>query len=169
MSQSKRITSSASMMWNRYIAWFFSLGYVVVHLISDIHHGQGLAAMSLPVRTFFIVSFVWIAWHVWIALRAFGIPRQLKSMRDFYHWDALAVLFVTVPIFSIPALGSSPFWMAIAWIFFAPHLALNVWYLLSRSQTAWLRRIDLRILATGAYLAIITYAAIHSFPTGHMH
>lgn len=169
MESNTRRMSPRVIAWNRYIAWFFSIGYIVVHLISDIQHGQGLAAMSVPVRTFFIVSFVWIAWHVWVALRAFGLPRQLKNMRDFYHWDALGVLVVTVPIFSIPALGASPLWMGIAWAFFAPHLALNVWYLLSRSQTAWLRRIDLRILATGAYLAVIVYAAIHSFPTGHMH
>ena len=77
--------------------------------------------------------------------------------------------FITVPIFSVPAWGASLTLMLIAWVFFAPHLALNVWYLLSRSRTAFLRRYDLRVVATISYLAVITYAAYHSFPTGHIH
>jgi hypothetical protein len=121
------------------------------------------------------VSFVWIAWHVWVALRAFGFPKQLRTMRDVYHWDAIAVLFVTVPIFSVlfvtvpifsvPAWGANPTLMLIAWAIFAPHLALNVWYLLHRSSVAWLRRTSVKTTGTLIYLAITAYAAYHSFLT----
>jgi hypothetical protein len=159
--------SPATIRWNRYLAWFFSIGYLVVHILSDIEHGGGLAAMPLPIRIFFIVSFVWIAWHVFVFVKAFGFPKQLKNMRDFYHWDAVGVLFITIPIFSVPAWGSNQILMAIAWIFFAPHLALNVWYLLARSQSAILRRTDIKLISTLSYLAITAYAAYHSFPGGH--
>jgi hypothetical protein len=169
LEKTSKPVSLRTLILNRYVAWFFSIGYIVVHLATDIHHGGGLKQMSSPVRTFFIVSFVWIAWHVWVAVKAFGFPKQLKNMRDVYHWDAFAVLFITVPIFSVPAWGSSQILMFIAWFFFAPHLALNVWYLLSRSKVSFLRRNDFRMLATLSYLAIITYAAYHSFPTGHVH
>jgi hypothetical protein len=86
-------------------------------------------------------------------------------MRVVYHWDAIAVLFVTVPIFSMPALGANPTLMLMAWAIFAPHLALNVWYFLHRSSVAWLRSTSVKTTGTLIYLAITAYAAYHSFPT----
>jgi hypothetical protein len=95
----------------------------------------------------------------------FGFPKQLRTMRDVYHWDAIAVLFVTVPIISVPAWETNPTLMLIALAIFAPHLSLNVWYLLNSSSVAWLHRASVKTTGTLIYLAITAYAAYHSYPT----
>jgi hypothetical protein len=153
---------------NRVIAWPMAFGYVWVHYAFHMHHGNpgGLAALQTVPRVFFIVSFIWIAFHAGVAFKIYGAPWRLK-LRTLHHWYiALSwmVLIVTIPVFSIPALGASPVLMTIAWLFFAPHISMNMFNLLGRVPNAFISSRTGRFTGTGIYAAFILVAAINSFP-----
>lgn len=153
---------------NRVIAWPMAFGYVWVHYAFHMHHGNpgGLAALQTVPRVFFIVSFIWIAFHAGVAFKIYGAPWRLK-MRTLHHWYiALSwmVLIVTIPVFSIPALGASPVLMTIAWLFFAPHISMNMFNLLGRVPNSYISSRTGRFTGTAIYAAFIVVAAINSFP-----
>jgi hypothetical protein len=158
-------------VWNRYLSWFFGIGYVVVHYIYPHRHGDGgLMDMDVIPRYFFMTSFVWMTFHAIIAYNMHGLPQwPIKSLRDVYIVDAWLVLLVTTPIFSIPALGASQLLMAIAWPPLALHLALNVWYTLARAPWPALRSTPARVITIIVWLSIIAGAAVQTFPMSHSH
>lgn len=153
---------------NRILAWPMAFGYVWVHYAYHMEHGQpgGLAALDVAPRVFFVASFVWIAFHAGVAAKTYGAPwkLKLKSFHDFYVASSWLVLLITIPVFSIPALGSSPIWMGLAWLVFAPHLTINVYHLAKRTPMTWLNKGVGLWLVVGGYLLAIAYSAVHSFP-----
>jgi len=151
---------------NRSLSWVFAVGYVLVHYLWPIRHGEGdIMSMDPIPRIFFMTSFVWMSAHVWVAWRMYGPPKlRVKTLKDFYVLDASLVLLVTTPIFSIPALGASPLLMIIAWPPLAAHLALNVWFLCGRARTPLFRTTPFRIGMVGLWMAWVAGAAIRSFP-----
>jgi hypothetical protein len=157
---------------NRYLSWFFGVGYVVIHYIYPHRHGEGsmMVEGEMVPRIFFMTSFVWLLFHAVVAQKMHGWPNlRFKSLRDVYVFDAWLVLFITTPIFSIPALGASQLLMAIAWPPLALHLALNVWYTLTRAPWHSMRKTWVRVSAMVVWLAIIAGAAVQSFPLGDGH
>ncbi len=153
---------------NRLIAWPMAFGYVWVHYAFHMHHGNpgGLAALQTVPRVFFIVSFVWIALHAGVAVKVYGAPWSLKlrTVHDWYIALSWMVLIVTIPVFSIPALGANPLLMTIAWLFFAPHISMNMYNLLGRVPNSLVSSNVGRFAGTSVYAAFIVVAAINSFP-----
>ncbi|MCF8546587.1 MAG: hypothetical protein K9G02_01545 [Microbacteriaceae bacterium] len=153
---------------NRLIAWPMAFGYVWVHYAFHMHHGNpgGLAALQTVPRVFFIVSFVWIAFHAGVAVKVYGAPWSLKlrTVHDWYIALSWMVLIVTIPVFSIPALGANPLLMTIAWLFFAPHISMNMYNLLGRVPNSLVSSNVGRFAGTSVYAAFIVVAAINSFP-----
>ncbi len=151
---------------NRLISWFFAVGYVAVHYLWPLRHGEGdLMSMDPIPRAFFMVSFVWMTGHAVFAWKLYGWPTfKLKSLRDLYILDAWLVLLVTTPIFSVPSLGANRFLMAMAWPPLAIHLALNAWFMGGRLPIVALRGKAFRSLLVIAWLAWVAGAAVRSFP-----
>ncbi|HLP23721.1 MAG TPA: hypothetical protein VK139_06735 [Microbacteriaceae bacterium] len=153
---------------NRIIAWPMAFGYVWVHYAFHMEHGEpgGLAALHVVPRVFFVVSFVWIAFHAGVAAQLYGAPWKLrpKTVHDWYVALSWLVLLVTIPVFSVPALGASPVWMAIAWAIFAPHIVFNMFHMVSRTPVAWLNRGPGRIAIVVTYAGAVAIAAVNSFP-----
>lgn len=153
---------------NRLLAWPMAFGYVWVHYAYHMEHGQegGLQALDVVPRVFFLVSFVWIAFHAGVAYKTYGPPWRLKikSLHDFYVASAWLVLIITIPVFSIPALGASPVAMGLAWLIFAPHLAINVFHMAKRVPIIFISQGIGPWLISSVYLVAIGFAAIHSFP-----
>ena len=116
-------------------------------------------------RIFFMVSFVWMSIHAWIAWKVYGKPKvRPRSLRELLVLDSWLVLLITTPIFSIPALGASRLLMALAWPPLALHLALNAWFLCARSGWAILRSSVAKALVVALWLGLVLGAAIQSFP-----
>jgi hypothetical protein len=155
---------------NRILAWPMSFGYVWVHYAFHMHHGDpgGLAALQTIPRVFFIVSFVWIAFHAGVAAKVYGAPWKLKlnTFHDWYIGLSWMVLLVTIPIFSVPALGASWILMTIAWLFFAPHICVNMFNLLGRIPNKLISSKSGRVVGTLIYAGFVFVAAINSFPVG---
>jgi hypothetical protein len=153
---------------NRLLAWPMAFGYIFVHYAYHMEHGQagGLMALDIVPRVFFLVSFVWIAFHAGVAYKSYGAPwkLKLKTMHDFYVASAWLVLIVTIPVFSIPTLGAMPIAMALAWIVFAPHLAINVFHMAKRVPVPTISEGFGPWVVSGAYLIAIVNSAIMSFP-----
>ena len=153
---------------NRLIAWPMAFGFVWIHYAYHMQHGQagGLAALEVVPRAFFLASFSWIVLHAAIAYRLFGAPWRLRvrTVRDVYHLGSWAVLVITIPVFSIPAIGASPVAMALAWAAFAPHLIMNAVYLAGRLPWPLLSRGVGRAALAALYAAAIAVAAVRSFP-----
>ena len=153
---------------NRIVAWPMAFGYVWVHYAFHMHHGNpgGLAALATVPRVFFIVSFVWIAFHAGAAAKIYGAPwrNRLRTFHDAYVALSWLVLLVTIPIFSVPALGASPALMALAWLFFAPHICMNMFNLLGRVPNDIISSRPFRQVGTAVYAAFVAVAAINSFP-----
>lgn len=153
---------------NRIIAWPMAFGYVWVHYAYHMEHGQpgGLMALDVVPRVFFLVSFVWIAFHAGVAYKIYGAPWKLrvKSFHDFYVASSWLVLLVTIPVFSIPALGASPVLMGIAWLIFAPHVSMNVFNMSKRVPITLISKGMGPWVISTIYLVAIGFAAIHSFP-----
>ena len=153
---------------NRIIAWPMAFGYVWVHYAFHMHHGNpgGLAALATVPRVFFIVSFVWIAFHAGAAVKIYGAPWRLKfrTVQDIYVVLSWLVLFITIPIFSVPALGASPALMAFAWAIFGPHICMNMFNLLGRVPNRAISSKLGRSIGTLIYAGFVLVAAINSFP-----
>ena len=151
---------------NRYVSWFFAVGYVLVHYIWPLRHGEGdLMTMDLVPRTFFMISFVWMTAHAVLAWRLYGFPSlRPRNFREVYILGSWLVLLITTPIFSVPALGASPLLMAIAWPPLAFHLAMNAWHLCGRLPWRWVRASASRMFIVLLWLAWIAGAAVKSFP-----
>ena len=156
---------------NRSVSWVFAFGYVLIHYAYPHRHGDGsIMDVSMVPRVFFMTSFVWMLAHVVVAQRMHGWPRlRLRSLRDIYVFTAWLVLFITTPIFSIPALGASQMLMAIAWPPLAVHLALNVWYLCARAPWPRIRHHWTRAVLIVIWLSITAGAAVLSFPLPSHH
>jgi hypothetical protein len=155
---------------NRLLAWPMAFGYIFVHYAYHMEHGQagGLMALDIVPRVFFLVSFVWIAFHAGVAYKTYGAPWKLtlKTTHDFYVASAWLVLIVTIPVFSIPALGAMPIAMALAWVVFAPHLAINVFHMSKRVPISSVSEGIGPWVVSGIYLIAIVNSAINSFPKG---
>ena len=151
---------------NRWVSWFFAVGYVAVHYLWPLRHGEGdLMTMDPIPRAFFMTSFLWMSAHAWMGWRLYGLPTfRPRTLREIYVLSAWLVLLVTTPIFSIPALGASPVLMAVAWPPLAVHLALNAWFLCGRAKWAVLRGTGVRLLVICVWLVWILGAALRSFP-----
>jgi hypothetical protein len=153
---------------NRLLAWPMAFGYIFVHYAYHMEHGQagGLMALDIVPRVFFLVSFVWIAFHAGVAYKTYGAPWKLKlrTANDYYIASAWLVLVITIPVFSIPALGAMPIVMALAWVVFAPHLAINVFYMSKRVPVSSISEGIGPWVVSGVYLIAILNAAIMSFP-----
>ena len=153
---------------NRLLAWPMAFGYIFVHYAYHMEHGQpgGLMALDIVPRVFFLVSFVWIAFHAGVAYKTYGPPwkLQLKTVHDFYVASAWLVLVVTIPVFSVPALGAMPIAMALAWVVFAPHLAINVFHMAKRVPVSSISAGFGPWIVSGVYLIAIVNSAIMSFP-----
>jgi hypothetical protein len=153
---------------NRILAWPMALGYVWVHYAYHMQHGQegGLAALAVVPRVFFVSSFEWIVFHAGVAAKTYGAPWKLrpKTVHDWYVAASWLVLVVTIPVFSVPALGAMPVMMILAWIVFAPHLTFNVYYLLKRTPARWMNSGVGLWVCTAIYLVAIANAAVASFP-----
>jgi hypothetical protein len=153
---------------NRLLAWPMAFGYIFVHHAYHMEHGQagGLMALDIVPRVFFLVSFVWIAFHAGVAYKTYGAPwkLKLKTMHDFYIASAWLVLLITIPVFSIPALGAMPIAMALAWLVFAPHLAINVFHMSKRVPVSSISEGVGPWIVSGIYLVAIVNSAIMSFP-----
>jgi hypothetical protein len=153
---------------NRLLAWPMAFGYIFVHHAYHMEHGQagGLMALDIVPRVFFLVSFVWIAFHAGVAYKTYGPPwkLKLKTMHDFYVASAWLVLIITIPVFSIPALGAIPIAMALAWVVFAPHLAINVFHMSKRVPISSISEGFGPWVVSGVYLIAIVNSAIMSFP-----
>ena len=52
--------------YNRILAWPNALGYLVVHLVYDMKHGDPMHLLPLPAAIFFGVSSFWLLWHIWV-------------------------------------------------------------------------------------------------------
>ena len=157
---------------NRYLSWFFAVGYLVVHYVYPHRHGDTSLVTTGPdiPKIFFMTSFVWLLFHAYVAAQMHGWPRiPPRTLRDVYIVDAWLVLLITTPIFSIPSLGASQLLMAIAWPPLALHLALNVWYTAARAPWPTLRSTQTRIILIVLWLAITAGAAVQSFPLGQTH
>jgi hypothetical protein len=113
-----------------------------------------------------MVSFVWIAFHAGVAAKVYGAPWRLKlrTVHDWYVGLSWMVLLVTIPVFSVPALGASPLLMTIAWAFFAPHICINMYNLLGRVPNRVVSSSIARIVGTAVYAAFVLVAAVNSFP-----
>ena len=153
---------------NRIIAWPMAFGYVWIHYAYHLEHGQpgGLAALDIVPRVFFVSSFVWIAFHAGVAAKTYGAPWKLrpKTTYDWYVALSWLVLIITIPVFSVPALGASQILMALAWLVFAPHLSFNVYQLARRTPAKAINSGFGLWLIVGGYVIAIAYAAFHSFP-----
>lgn len=153
---------------NRLLAWPMAFGYIWVHYAYHMEHGQagGLQALDVVPRVFFLVSFIWIAFHAGVAYKMYGAPWKLKlrTLHEFYVASAWLVLLVTIPVFSVPALGALPIAMALAWIIFAPHLAINVFHMSKRVPIDAISNKLGPWIVSGIYLIAIVNAAAHSFP-----
>jgi hypothetical protein len=153
---------------NRIIAWPMAFGYVWIHYAYHLEHGQpgGLAALDIVPRVFFVSSFIWIAFHAGVAAKTYGAPWKLrpKTTYDWYVALSWLVLIITIPVFSVPALGASQILMALAWLVFAPHLSFNVYQLARRTPAKAINRGFGLWLIVGGYVIAIAYAAFHSFP-----
>lgn len=153
---------------NRLLAWPMAFGYIWVHYAYHMEHGQagGLQALDVVPRVFFLVSFIWIGFHAGVAYKMYGAPWKLKlrTVHEFYVASAWLVLLVTIPVFSVPALGASPVAMALAWIIFAPHLAINVFHMAKRVPIDSISKKLGPWIVSGIYLFAIVNAAVHSFP-----
>jgi hypothetical protein len=153
---------------NRIIAWPMAFGYVWIHYAYHLEHGQpgGLAALDIVPRVFFVSSFVWIAFHAGVAAKTYGAPWKLrpKTTYDWYVALSWLVLIITIPVFSVPALGASQILMALAWLVFAPHLSFNVYQLARRTPAkAFNSGVGLWLIV-GGYVIAVAYAAVLSFP-----
>lgn len=153
---------------NRILAWPMAFGYVWIHYAYHMEHGQpgGLAALDIVPRVFFVASFIWIAFHAGVAYRAYGAPWRLKvkGIHGFYVATSWLVLLITIPVFSVPALGASQVLMALAWLVFAPHLTFNVYHLAKRVPSKLVNSGPGLWVITSGYLVAIAYSAVHSFP-----
>ena len=153
---------------NRIIAWPMAFGYVWIHYAYHLEHGQpgGLAALDIVPRVFFVSSFVWIAFHAGVAAKTYGAPWTVrpKTTYDWYVALSWLVLIITIPVFSVPALGASQILMALAWLVFAPHLSFNVYQLARRTPAKAINSGFGLWLIVGGYVIAIAYAAFHSFP-----
>jgi hypothetical protein len=153
---------------NRIIAWPMAFGYVWIHYAYHLEHGQpgGLAALDIVPRVFFVSSFIWIAFHAGVAAKTYGAPWKLrpKTTYDWYVALSWLVLIITIPVFSVPALGASQILMALAWLVFAPHLSFNVYQLARRTPAKAINSGFGLWLIVGGYVIAIAYAAFHSFP-----
>ena len=153
---------------NRIIAWPMAFGYVWIHYAYHLEHGQpgGLAALDIVPRVFFVSSFIWIAFHAGVAAKTYGAPWKLrpKTTYDWYVALSWLVLIITIPVFSVPALGASQILMALAWLVFAPHLSFNVYQLARRTPAKAINSGVGLWLIVGGYAIAIAYAAFHSFP-----
>jgi len=153
---------------NRLLAWPMAFGYIFVHYAYHMEHGQtgGLMALDIVPRVFFLVSFVWIAFHAGVAYKTYGAPWKLKlrTANDFYIASSWLVLVITIPVFSIPALGAMPIAMALAWVVFAPHLAINVFHMSKRVPVSSISEGIGPWVVSGVYLIAILNAAVMSFP-----
>jgi hypothetical protein len=153
---------------NRIIAWPMAFGYVWIHYAYHLEHGQpgGLAALDIVPRVFFVSSFIWIAFHAGVAAKTYGAPWKLrpKTTYDWYVALSWLVLIITIPVFSVPALGASQILMALAWLVFAPHLSFNVYQLARRTPAKVINSGFGLWLIVGGYVIAIAYAAFHSFP-----
>ena len=153
---------------NRIIAWPMAFGYVWIHYAYHLEHGQpgGLAALDIVPRVFFVSSFIWIAFHAGVAAKTYGAPWKLrpKTTYDWYVALSWLVLIITIPVFSVPALGASQILMALAWLVFAPHLSFNVYQLARRTPAKAINSGVGLWLIVGGYVIAIAYAAFHSFP-----
>jgi hypothetical protein len=85
-------------------------------------------------------------------------------MHDFYIASAWLVLIITIPVFSIPTLGAMPIAMALAWLVFAPHLAIKVFHMSKRVPISSISEGVGPWIVSGIYLIAILNAAIMSFP-----
>ena len=153
---------------NRIIAWPMAFGYVWIHYAYHLEHGQpgGLAALDIVPRVFFVSSFIWIAFHAGVAAKTYGAPWKLrpKTTYDWYVALSWLVLIITIPVFSVPALGASQILMALAWLVFAPHLSFNVYQLARRTPAkAFNSGVGLWLIV-GGYVIAVAYAAVLSFP-----
>jgi hypothetical protein len=74
------------------------------------------------------------------------------------------VLVITIPVFSVSALGASPILMGLAWLVFAPHLSFNVYQLARRTPAKQFNSGIGLWLIVGGYVSAVAYAAFHSFP-----
>lgn len=153
---------------NRILAWIFAYGFLWVHYAYSMHHGNsgGLQALDVVPRVFFILAFVWIAFHAGIAKQTYGWPfsKRPASFHDWYVLLSWGVLFFTIPVFSVPVLGASPVLMAIAWLLFAPHLLANVYFLSKRTTVRLLNQGIGQWLVVLSYAVLEFFAAIRSFP-----
>ena len=153
---------------NRIVAWPMAFGYVWVHYAFHMHHGNpgGLPALATIPRVFFIVSFVWIAFHAGAAWRVYGAPWRLKfrSFHDLYLIFSWLVLVITIPVFSVPSLGASPILMGIAWGVFAPHICMNMFHMLGRVPNVAISSRWGRVIGTSIYAGFVAVAAVNSFP-----
>lgn len=153
---------------NRIIAWPMAFGYVWIHYAYHLEHGQpgGLAALDIVPRVFFVSSFVWIAFHAGVAAKTYGAPWKLrpKTTYDWYVALSWLVLIITIPVFSVPALGASQILMALAWLVFAPHLSFNVYQLARRTPAKAINSGVGLWLIVGGYVIAVAYAAVLSFP-----
>ena len=153
---------------NRIIAWPMAFGYVWIHYAYHLEHGQpgGLAALDIVPRVFFVSSFVWIAFHAGVAAKTYGAPWKLrpKTTYDWYVALSWLVLIITIPVFSVPALGASQILMALAWLVFAPHLSFNVYQLARRTPAKAINSGAGLWLIVGGYVIAVAYAAVLSFP-----
>jgi len=159
-------------VYNRYLSWFFAIGYLLIHYIYPHRHGESSLVAEGPdvPKIFFMTSFVWLVYHAYIAAKMHGWPRiPPKTLRDVYVVDAWLVMLITTPIFSIPALGASQVLMGIAWVPLAIHLALNVWYTFARAPWPVLRSANARFVLIVLWLAVTAGAAVQSFPLGNTH
>lgn len=148
---------------NRILAWPNALGYLLVHLIFDMKHGDPMDAMPLPAAIFFGVSSLWLLWHIWVGWKMFGWPKTFNSHGIFVVLS-YSMIFTTIPIFSIPELGKNPFLMVLAWIPLLPHLAWNIWRLQMRLEYKLFQLTFVRISVTGVYILLILIGAVKSFP-----
>ena len=153
---------------NRIIAWPMAFGYIWIHYAYHMEHGQpgGLLALDIVPRVFFVSSFIWIAFHSGVAAKTYGAPWKLrpKTTYDWYVALSWLVLVITIPVFSVSALGASPILMGLAWLVFAPHLSFNVYQLARRTPAKQFNSGIGLWLIVGGYVSAIAYAAFHSFP-----
>ena len=153
---------------NRIWAWLFAFGFLWIHFAYKMEHGNsdGLRALDLVPRLFFITSFIWMAFHAGVAKKFYGWPwsKKPKNFHDWYVLLSWGVLVITIPVFSVPILGANQFLMALAWLVFAPHLLGNIYLLAKRTSLGIFNRgLGLWTLVVG-YAVLEYLAAIRSFP-----
>lgn len=149
--------------YNRILAWPNALGYLIVHLVYDMKHGDPMHLLPLPAAIFFGVSSFWLLWHIWMAWKIYGWPKTMNSHGIFVILS-YSMVFTTIPVFSIPELGKNPILMVLAWIPLAPHLGWNIWRLQKRLEYPIFKYAFVKITLTGFYMFLILAGAVKSFP-----